>query len=87
LSAALIDLDKSQIVFQQLSEKLNPVGFSAKQAKERADYSTAVRRITEKKIHEAEVFQKQRDERLTEMKQRQTDREILQKNAEVISVC
>lgn len=78
LTEAIADLDKSQKVFAELASKKNPVGYNSTKAKERETYSAATRRVSEKKIHEAEVFQKQRQERLMEMKQRQIAREMEQ---------
>eukprot|EP00842_Homolaphlyctis_polyrhiza_P001933 jgi/Hompol1/2740/HPOL_000629-RA len=81
LRIAAKGLAKSEEIFEDLAkrektdktEKL--LGYDPDQAKSRGQYSTGVRRITEKKIHETEVFEKQNEQRLAEMAQRREEEE------------
>jgi RNA polymerase-associated protein CTR9 len=81
LKEGLEGLNYSERIFEELAQKEAPIGYSTKQAKERAEFSSALRRVTEKKIHEAEIFQKQRQDNLNDIKTRQLEleREALQK--------
>ncbi|KAJ3128608.1 protein required for normal CLN1 and CLN2 G1 cyclin expression [Physocladia obscura] len=83
LKIALEGLQLSHRIFSFLSEKKSAQGYDVKQAEERADYSKAVQRISEKKIHETSVFEEQRSERLQAIKSEQLRVEKLKKEADI----
>jgi tetratricopeptide (TPR) repeat protein len=70
LQEALEDLDSAQKIFEELAREKKWKGYSHKQAEDRGKYCTGLRRVSEKNIHAAEVFQKQREERMLEIKER-----------------
>ncbi len=60
--------------------------YDVKRAKERAMFCSTVRKASEKKIHEAEVLQRQRNERLKAIKEKKYLLEAEQKREEVRGV-
>ncbi|KAJ3411804.1 protein required for normal CLN1 and CLN2 G1 cyclin expression [Chytridiales sp. JEL 0842] len=68
---ALAGLDSSRQIFQSLGEQPNTpgAGYDLKHAKERAAYCKDVARVSEKRIHETDVLEKQRNERLAAIKE------------------
>lgn len=59
------------------------LGYDIKQAKDRADYCKDVKRVSDKKIHETEVLEKQRAERLQAIKEEQMRNELRHRQEEV----
>lgn len=70
LRQSLENLQTSAKNFQFLGEQKQDAffGYDIKRAQERSVYCSSVRKVTEKKIHETEVLQRQREERLAEIK-------------------
>ncbi|KAJ3191335.1 protein required for normal CLN1 and CLN2 G1 cyclin expression [Irineochytrium annulatum] len=82
LKKAVLGLEASRRMFSALGEAAVPSpGYDLKQAKERATYCKDVLRMSDKKIHETEVLEKQRQERLEMIKQEKirADREKAEK--------
>ncbi|KAJ3327759.1 protein required for normal CLN1 and CLN2 G1 cyclin expression [Blyttiomyces sp. JEL0837] len=77
LEKAITGLDFSQKLFTFLGAKdgQSNLGYDIKQAKERASYCKEVLRISEKKIHETEVLERQREERIEAIKQEKLAKE------------
>ncbi|KAH9247786.1 hypothetical protein BASA84_001432 [Batrachochytrium salamandrivorans] len=75
LRNAVIGLDLSESIFNELSKHKpsSRLGYDVEQAKERANYSKGVRRTTEKKIHETEVLDSQREMRLAEIRAKRNE--------------
>lgn len=70
LKLGLERLDSSEKYFKFLGQQ-DPnmkYGYDVKRASERAIYCKGVKKVSEKKIHETEVLQRQREERLLEIK-------------------
>lgn len=80
LKAGLADLEETERVFSELSSRKD----APKKTIERSAYSAALKRITERKIHETSIFQTQRDERLEEIKRKkESDLESLERQKEI----
>ncbi|KAJ8330997.1 hypothetical protein BDV3_002880 [Batrachochytrium dendrobatidis] len=84
LRSAVIGLEASEKTFEELSKhKPNPqLGYDVERAKERAKYSKGVRRTTEKKIHETEVLDSQREERLAEIRAKREEAAEIKRSEE-----
>ncbi|KAI8919694.1 hypothetical protein BC831DRAFT_480363 [Entophlyctis helioformis] len=69
LKRAAEGLEVSEKIFEELGKrKPEPtLAYDVERARERANYSRGVRRVTDKKIHETEVLEKQREQRLAEI--------------------
>ena len=74
LQEAFKDLEESEEIFNQLAEEKGH-GYNPDQARQRAKFSSDLRRVTEKKIHEAETLERLREEKLAEMKLKQEEAE------------
>nr|KAJ3422192.1 protein required for normal CLN1 and CLN2 G1 cyclin expression [Polyrhizophydium stewartii] len=70
LREAVIGLETSEKIFDELSKRRADasLGYDVERARERANYSKGVRRVTEKKIHETEVLDRQREDRLADIR-------------------
>ena len=84
LKVALSGLLEAQKSFAEIMNiKPGPgLGFDPEHAKTRSEYCNAIKRICEKKIHETQVLERQREERLIEMKKKQEEDEIEKKAKE-----
>jgi TPP-dependent pyruvate/acetoin dehydrogenase alpha subunit len=82
---ALGGLDTSRRIFAALGEQTNVSlpGYDLKHAKERAAYCKDVIRVSEKRIHETDVLEKQRNERLEAIKEAKVKAEAEKAEAEV----
>ena len=86
LKAVLQDIEVSSRFFKFLAAAApDPsLKYDVARAKERAAFCNTVRKVSEKKIHEAEVLQRQREERLREIREmkREAEMEKLRKEKE-----
>jgi RNA polymerase-associated protein CTR9 len=78
LKSALRDIDISANLFKFLTnvKPLPSLKYDVARAKERAAFCSTVRKVTEKKIHECEVLQRQREERLHEIREMKKEAEL-----------
>ncbi|KAJ3299975.1 protein required for normal CLN1 and CLN2 G1 cyclin expression [Borealophlyctis nickersoniae] len=70
LKKAMIGLEASERLFSGLESMEGALGYDKTHARERAKYCKDVKRISEKKIHETEILEMQREKKIAEMEER-----------------